>query len=412
MITMNQTYIKRSLEPVLKRAVAEFPAVVLTGPRQAGKTTLLRHLFGRLYGYVSLEAPDVRAGAAEDPRGFLEMHPAPVIFDEVQHAPGLLPYIKEKIDAERNRKGQYLLTGSQHILVMEKVTESLAGRTAVLKLLPLSRREAEGRPESRLPWQTGKRRQAKAASAVSGSRIWEDLLRGSYPEPVAEPGRDIQLWHSAYVQTYLERDVRTMRQVGDLSQFQSFLRALAARSAQLLNLADLARDLGIAVNTAKAWLSVLEAGYQIVVIRPYFANIGKRLVKTPKVYFTDTGTLCYLTGLKNPEHAAAGPMGGAIMETAVFSEILKTITHQGLEPEIYFWRTSAGSEVDFVISTERKLVPIEVKLSATPRPAMAKSIRSFQEDFGDLITPGYVVHSGGGRLSIAPKVTALPFGEL
>jgi hypothetical protein len=199
-----------------------------------------------------------------------------------------------------------------------------------------------------------------AASAVSGSRIWEDLLRGSYPEPVAEPGRDIQLWHSAYVQTYLERDVRTMRQVGDLSQFQSFLRALAARSAQLLNLADLARDLGTAVNTAKAWLSVLESGYQIAVVRPYFANVGKRLVKTPKVYFTDTGTLCYLTGLKDPQHAAAGPMGGAIMETAVSSEILKTITHQGIDPEVYFWRTSAGSEVDFVVAAEGKLVPIEV----------------------------------------------------
>jgi len=409
---MDQPYIKRSLEPVLKRAVAEFPAAVLTGPRQSGKTTLLKYLFARQYRYVSLEAPDVRAAAAEDPRSFLEMHPAPVIFDEVQHAPGLLPYIKEKIDADRNRKGQYLLTGSQHILVMEKITESLAGRTAVLKLLPLSRREAEGRPEYRLPWQTRNRRQANAVSSVSGPRIWNDLLRGSYPEPIAEPGRDIQLWHSAYVQTYLERDVRTMRQVGDLSQFQSFLRALAARSAQLLNLADLARDLGVAVNTAKAWLSVLEAGYQVIVLRPYFTNIGKRLVKTPKVYFMDTGTLCYLSGLKDPQHAAAGPMGGAIMETAVFSEIVKTITHQGVEPEVYFWRTSAGSEVDFVVHTDGKLVPIEVKLSATPRPAMARAIRSFQEELCDRSAAGYVVHPGGVRLPLAPEVTALPFGEL
>jgi hypothetical protein len=157
---------------------------------------------------------------------------------------------------------------------------------------------------------------------------------------------------------------------------------------------------------------VLEAGYQVVVLRPYFANIGKRLAKTPKVYFTDTGTLCYLIGLRNPEHAASGPMGGAIMETAVLSEIIKTIAHQGIEPEIYFWRTAAGSEVDFVVLYEGKLVPIEVKLSSTPRPAMAKSIRSFQEDFGNLSFGGYVVHPGRGRLPIAPGVSALPFGEL
>lgn len=409
---MSQSYITRTLEPVLKRAVEEFPALVLTGPRQSGKTTLLKHLFERQYHYISLEAPDVRAAANEDPRGFLEMHPAPVIFDEVQHAPGLLPYIKENIDADRNRKGQYLLTGSQHLLVMEKITESLAGRTAVLKLLPLSRREAEGRPKDPLPWQPNKVQQENKASTMSGSQIWTDFLRGSYPEPTAEPDRDIQLWHSAYVQTYLERDVRTIRQVGDLSQFQIFLRALAARSAQLLNLAELARDLGVAVNTVKAWLSVLEAGYQIIVLRPYFANIGKRLVKTPKVFFMDTGTLCYLSGLKDPEHAAAGPMGGAILETAVFSEIVKTITHQGIEPEIYFWRTSAGAEVDFVIHNEGRLVPIEVKLSATPRPAMARAIRSFQEDLGNRSAAGYVVHPGGVRLPLAPKVTALPFGQL
>lgn len=408
---MAQAYIERTLEPVLKKAVAQFPAVVLTGPRQSGKTTLLKHLFIRQYRYVSLEAPDVRAAAVGDPRGFLEMYPPPVILDEVQHAPALLPYIKEKIDADRNRSGQYVLTGSQHLLLMEKVTETLAGRTAVLKLLPLSFREAEGRPHRGLPWETRETQNRNASPVPSGTKIWEDFLRGGYPELSVEPNRDIQLWHSAYVQTYLERDVRTIRQVGDLSQFQSFLRALAARSAQLLNLTDLAKDLGIAVNTAKAWLSVLEAGHQVVVLRPYFSNIGKRLVKTPKVYFMDTGTLCYLTGLKDPHHAAAGPMGGAIMETAVFSEIIKTITHQGVEPEIYFWRTSTGTEVDFIIHAEGKLVPIEVKLSATPRPKMAQSIRSFQEDFGGRSAAGFVVHPAGPRLPLAPNVSALPLSE-
>jgi len=394
----------------MKKAAAEFPTVVLTGPRQSGKTTLLKHLFGAQYAYVSLEPPDVRAAALDDPRGFLEIHPAPVILDEVQYAPDLLAYVKEKIDMDRHVPGQYLLTGSQNLLLAEKITESLAGRAAVLRLLPLSRREIQGSPQAGLPWESKNRRVLKAGG--SGLGVWEDFLRGSYPELVADPRRDAGLWHGSYVQTYLERDVRTIRQVGDLTQFQSFVRALAARTGQLLNLADLARDLGVAVNTAKAWLSVLEATYQVMVLRPYFANIGKRLVKTPKVYFTDVGTLCYLTGLKDPAHAAAGPMGGPIMETAVLSEIVKALTHRGMEPQVYFWRTSTGTEVDIVIESGGKLIPIEVKLSATPRPAMAASIKVFQQDYGDKALPGYVIHPGDIRLPLGPGVMALPFAEL
>ena len=403
-------YIERTMEGTLEKAAAEFPAVVLTGPRQSGKTTILRHLFGEKSRYVSLEAPDTRAAALEDPRGFLEMYFPPVIFDEVQYAPDLLPYIKERIDSDRHRSGQYLLTGSQNLLLMEKITESLAGRAAMLRLLPLSRREAEGRPAFPLPWEP--ERPGGTERKPSFKEIWKNFLRGGYPELATNPRRDIGLWHASYVQTYLERDVRTIRQVGDLSQFQNFLRTLAARSAQLLNLTDVAKDLGLAVNTAKAWLSVLEATYQVIVLRPYFANIGKRLVKTPKVYFMDVGTLCYLTGLKDPGHAASGPMGGAIMETAVLSEIVKAITHMGIEPRVYFWRTSAGTEVDIIVETEGKLVPIEVKLSATPRSEMASSIKAFQTALGDKTLPGYVVHPGDVRLPLGSKVSALPFSDL
>ena len=407
---MSQTHINRSLEPVLNKAAAEFPAVVLTGPRQSGKTTLLQHLFGTRYRYVSLEPPDVRAAAANDPRGFLERYSAPVIFDEVQYAPALLPYIKEKIDANRATSGQYLLTGSQNLLLAEKVTESLAGRAAMLRLLPLSRRETEGRPLSSLAWE---REQPSSSSAPRGfGELWNDFLRGGYPELAVQPERDVSLWHASYIQTCLERDVRSLRQVGDLTQYQNFLRLLAARSAQLLNLTDVARDLGVAVNTIKAWLSVLEATYQVIVLRPYYANVGKRLVKTPKVYFSDVGTLCYLAGLKDPEHAASGPMGGAIMETAVLSELVRTLTHRGIDPQVFFWRTMAGTEVDFVVEVGGRLVPIEVKLSATPRPAMAAAIKALHGDLGRAALPGYVVHPGDIHLPLGPRVTALPVADL
>jgi len=392
------------------QALHEFPTVVLIGPRQSGKTTLLRHLFESQRPLISLELPDVRAAAISDPRGFLDLYGPPVIYDKIQYAPALLPYIKERVDARRDQPGQFILTGSQNLLLMEQVTESLAGRSAVLKLLPLTRREVANEPDRALPWETGQPPLTGAGPAHG--ELWEQVLRGFYPELIKSPDRDARLWQASYVQTYLERDVRNLRNIGDLTLFQTFLRSLATRAAGLLNLSDLARDVGIAVNTARDWVAVLEASFQIFLLRPYFVNLGKRLVKSPKVYFTDTGLLCYLVGLRDGEHAAAGPMGSALMENLVVAELFKTSLHRGDEPAMYFWRTAAGSEVDLIIETQAGLVPIEIKASSTARPEMAKGIQAFRRDFGDRAARGFVIYPGPSTLPLGDGVLALPLAVL
>ena len=406
---MTTEFIPRSLGTVLRKAADEFPAVVLVGPRQSGKTTLLRNIFGSQYQIISLEPPDVRLAAQSDPRGFLNLYPAPIVFDEIQYAPGLLPYIKEKIDANRSKAGQFILTGSQNLLLMSQVTESLAGRAAVLKLMPLTLRETNRMSEKNFPWENP---QSSIPPISTSGEVWEKILRGSYPELSINTARDAHLWQASYIQTYLERDVRNLRNLGDLTQFQVFLRALAARSAQILNLSELARDVGVAVNTAKDWISILEASFQIFILRPYYVNIGKRLIKAPKVYFVDTGLLCYLVGLRDVSHAAAGPMGGALFENLVVSDLYKTYLHRGEEPALYYWRTVAGSEVDLVIDTQAGLIPIEIKSSETPRPEMAKEIRAFQQDFKEKTMPGYVIYPGNMVLPLGQGVSSLPISNL
>jgi len=247
-------YMDRTLEPVVRKAANEFPVVILAGPRQSGKTTLLQHLFRETHRYVSLEPPDVRAAATEDPLSFLESNQPPVILDEVQHAPGLMAYIKERIDKSRGKTGQYLLTGYRNLPLSEKTNESLGGRATLLRLLPLSYREITKAPHANFPWEMGAR---SGRHNFMFRDLWESFLKGGYPEIAANPKSDVARWHASYVQAYLDSDLRSLRQIGDLTQFHMFLRALAARSTQLLNITDLARDLGLAVNTVKAWISVL-----------------------------------------------------------------------------------------------------------------------------------------------------------
>ncbi len=400
-------YLRRDLAELLRSAASQCPAITLTGPRQAGKTTLLKRFFERDYRYVSVDRPDVRKTILSDPRGFFQTYPPPVIFDEIQTAPELMPDIREHVDDHRSEPAQFILSGSNNILLSKKVAETLAGRTAVLRLFPFTQRELDGEPDRPLPWDRGERRLETDVSPLD----WGRLLRGFYPQVARDKQQDPELWFASYLSTFAERDVRTFREVGDLTQFQMFMQALALRSGQLLNYSDVARDLGVAVNTVKAWLYVLEACYLVMIIRPWFRNKGKRLVKTPKVYFLDVGLLCHLCGIDNLTALRLGPMAGPVMETLVISEVFKTMSHRGLTPRLTFWRTSTGREVDLIIETKGRIIPVEIKASATSWPKMAENIEVFRADYPEA-EKGWVIYSGNEVLPSGVQATAWPVTAL
>ena len=367
----------------LVRAVKTFPALVLTGPRQAGKTTLLKTLFGKTHRFVSLENSDARLLAQEDPAGFLERYSAPVIIDEVQYAPELLSYIKTKID-EHRKPGQWLLTGSQNFVLMDKVAQSLAGRAAVLTLLPLSYAEQVETVETTLEvgkW-VKKLTQNVAPKKLSVAN-W--ILRGSYPEVAVNLKVDRQLWCGSYITTYLERDIRNLTSVGDLNQFERFVKLCATRTGQILNLTDMARDIGVSVSTARRWLSILEAGYQVYLLYPYYKNIGKRLVKSPKLYFTDTGLASYLLGIHEKETLFGSPSLGALFETAVVVDVLKRFLNYGALPSLYYIRTRDGLEVDLALDLAGNLYLFEMKASMTVLPRHAEALQKLRTDLKDQV---------------------------
>ncbi|HSD09666.1 MAG TPA: ATP-binding protein [Candidatus Binatia bacterium] len=370
-------FVPRTLTSTLRRALRTFPAILVTGPRQSGKTTLLRHEFGSSHHFVSLERPDIRARALEDPMGFLADHPPPVILDEIQYAPDLLHFVKERIDSDR-RPGRWLFTGSQSFPLMQGVTQSLAGRVAVLILEPLSVAEALGKSNRasldrivERVFGAARRSQAPKVRAVD---LGDWLLRGGYPEPRLNLRVDRSLWFASYVQTYLERDVRDVLRIGDLASFNRFVALVAARTGSILNLSELGRDAGVSGPTARQWLSVLEASELVYLLKPYFRNFGKRIIKSPKLYFLDPGIVTFLLGLHTKEAILRGPSIGALLETAVVCEWLKAFRHRGERPELYFWRSSTGEEVDLVFERNGRLHGVEVKATATPVPKHAAAL--------------------------------------
>ncbi|HVS00744.1 MAG TPA: ATP-binding protein [Thermoanaerobaculia bacterium] len=349
--------IPRVLEARLRDLAGKFPIVTVTGPRQSGKTTLCRAVFPDK-PYVSLEAPDLQDYARHDPRGFLGEHSEGAVLDEVHRVPELLSYLQPMVDEQPTARGRFVLTGSANFTLLQSLGQSLAGRTALLQLLPLSLEEVRRFPDP-------------------PGDLFTLLWRGSYP-PVYDRGLEPGDWYPSYVTTYLERDVRAILAVGDLLTFQTFLRLCAGRVAQLVNLSGLAADAGVTHNTARSWLSVLEAGYIAWRLPPFHANVSKRLVKTPKLHALDSGLVCYLLGIRSPDQLRDHPLRGAIFETWVASEILKSQVHHGLSPSLSFFRDRKGAEVDVVIEEGLSLLAVETKSGQTIAQDFFTGLESFR----------------------------------
>jgi predicted AAA+ superfamily ATPase len=361
-------YHPRCLGSLLQSALESFPAILLSGARQTGKTTLLRHLLKKTHRYVLLDEPDKAAFAFEDPKGFLEAYPPPVIIDEIQNVPSLLKSIKARIE-ENPSRGQWVMTGSQQFSLMKNVSESLAGRGAVLNLHPFSLREITLSPcHSDFSLYLHSLFEQTKENIQSSFSVGEWLLNGGYPALFADKAPSRNLWFSSYVKTYLERDVRGNIREAHLYDFQRFFRYMAARTGQELNLAAASRELGISIPTVKSWLSLLEAGSLVILLPPYHAHFGKRIIKSPKLYFMDTGLVCYLVGLQTASHLLQSPMAGALFETAVVSNFKKILDTSGTVDCLYFWRAVSGVEVDLLIDMGGDLFPIEIKLSSTITP--------------------------------------------
>ncbi len=386
---------------------------MITGPRQVGKTTLFETCAEDGRGYVSLDNLEARMMAQNDPGLFIQSYPPPVIIDEVQYAPDLFSHIKIVVDREK-KNGLYWLTGSQKFHLMKGITESLAGRVALINLLGLSQAEIDGRANVTpfLPtaeWIKKTRQAVKKPLPLMS--VFERIWTGSFPKLYQEKAVSRDIFYQSYLATYIQRDVKDILAISDETAFLRFLRAVAARTSQLLNYADMARDVGIDQKTAKAWLSVLETAGLIYLLQPYYSNVTNRLVKTPKLYFLDTGLCSYLTKWPTVETLEAGSMSGALLETYVFSEVLKSYWHNGFEPNFYYYRDTDQKEVDLVIESGDTLYPVEIKKTGTPSRTASKHFTAL-EKLEKKIGHGAVLCFVPEDVPLSKDVTAVPIGYL
>jgi predicted AAA+ superfamily ATPase len=364
---MVKMYWPRLLEQTLEKALKTFPAVVITGPRQSGKSTLVNNYFSHGASFINLDNINFRRLLEEDPYAYLKDLKKPVVIDEIQYMPEILSYIKILI-YEQRIPGQWIITGSQQFSVMKGVSESLAGRAAILSLPT---------------FQISERRDI--------DDLGEYLLSGSYPEPVVNKKIDPLIWYSGYIQTYLERDLRSIINIPNLRDFENFLRVTAAYVSQEFNASKISLKIGVSVTTIKRWISVLESSYILFLLPPFHENFGKRIIKSPKLYFYDTGLVNFLIGIKNSEFLLRGPMAGALFENAIISEFYKLKYARGVKPEIYFWRSQSGIEIDLIIPENGKYIPYEIKLASSIRPLFYKNLLYWFELTGRKDINGYLI---------------------
>ena len=378
--------IPRLLQVYLIRDANYYPVVTLTGPRQSGKTTLARAAFPE-YEYVSLEDTETRLFASEDPRGFLARYAGPAIFDEVQRVPELFSHIQVSVDDD-DRPGRYVLTGSHNFLLMREVSQTLAGRCGILHLLPFSRAELE---EQRQEEPADPRR--LFANPSTTLKLWDVIRTGFYPR-IHDRKVPPEVWLADYVQTYLSRDVRSLVNVGDLEVFERFLRLAAGRTGQLLNYSSLANDCGVSVDTARRWVSVLKTSFVVLLSPAHHRNYNKRLIRSPKLYFYDTGLACYLLGIRDTEQLQTHPLRGSLFESYIVSEAAKAYLNHRRSPPLYFWRDRTGHEVDLLIEEPSGLYPVEIKSAATVSREMIQSLHWWCEQAGRPRDTAILIHGG------------------
>ena len=401
-------YINRTLEKHIKQLSNQFKVILVTGARQVGKSTLLKHCDPER-NYVTLDDYRAREMALNDPELFLQRYKAPLIIDEIQYAPSILSYIKIAVD-NSDKKGQYWLTGSQQFHMMKNVTESLAGRVAIVDLKGLSLKELDGLEQAPfIPTTDNTESMRKSSKYHDLTDIYQKIWRGSYPEVNTNTDTDWETFYKSYLRTYIERDIKDLNAVKNEMDFIKFLKVLAARTGQMLDYTDISKEVGVSSPTIKSWVSILVSSNIVYLLQPYFSNINKRIVKTPKIYFMDTGLCSYLTNWDNSQVLESGAMSGAIFETYVVSEIIKSYAHNIKEPNIYYYRDKDKREIDVIIERNGKLYPIEIKKSSNPDKSAIKNFSVISEDN---LGNGAVVCLAKEDYPITKNINAIPISYI